>query len=114
MDRSLEGIRKVLLDLPNKDEDLADLVEINKDDFKPYFGEDGWRKFIVNNMLEDYVDKNYLPIIKSKGYTYWRIIYTNRKRYFKECNRYIDDSTDIIMSRGRRMIEMLKQNLQNH
>ncbi|MBQ0072889.1 MAG: helix-turn-helix transcriptional regulator [Prevotella sp.] len=111
MDRSLEGIRKVLLDLPNKDEDLADLVELNKDDFKPYFGEEGWRKFIINNMLEDYVDENYLPVIKTKGYTYWRIIYTNKERFFKECNRYIDDSTNIIMSRGKRMIEILKQKI---
>lgn len=109
MDRSLEGLRKVLLNLPNKDEDLADLVELNKDDFNPYFGEEGWHKFIINNMLEDYVDEHFLPVIKSKGYTYWRIIYTNRERYFKECNRYIDDSTNIIMSRGKRIIEKLKQ-----
>lgn len=111
MDRSLEGIRRVLLELPNKDEDLSDLIELNGEDFKPYYGEEGWHEFIVKNMLEDYVDENFIPVIKSKGYTYWRIIYTSRERYFKECHRYIDDSTDIIMSRGRRMIERLKQNL---
>ena len=107
-DRFLNALHKVLLNKPDADEDLQELVELNQDDFLPFYGEDGWEKFIDGNMLEYYVDDSYTPIISSKGYVYWRSGYTNRERFFEECNRYMDFATGFIHSRAIRMIDMLK------
>ncbi len=107
-DRFLSALHKVLLNMPNADEDLQELVKLNQDDFLPFYGEEGWRHFIDGNMLEYYVDESYIPVISSKGYVYWRGGYTNRNRFFEECNRYIEFATDVIRSRAKRMIDVLK------
>lgn len=108
-DRFLAALYKVLTRQPDRDLDLEELVTLNDEDFQPFYGEDGWRKFIDGNMLEYYVDDNYHPVISSKGYTYWRGGYTNRKRFISECHRYIDFSTEIIKDRARRMVEKIEE-----
>lgn len=110
-DRFLYALYKVLTYQDDADEDLEELVMLNRDDFNPFFGVDGWKRFIDGNMLEYYVDDNYLPVIKSKGYTWWRGGYTNKERFFQEANRYIDDSTTIIKSRGKRIVNYIKERL---
>ena len=60
----------VLTDDYRKDLDLEELVELNKEDFMPFYGKDGWAKFVDGNLLMDYVDSGYVPIVRSKGYTY--------------------------------------------
>jgi hypothetical protein len=87
---------------------LEELVELNKEDFVPFYGKEGWAKFVEGNLLMDYVDSDYVPVVRSKGYTYWRGGYTNRERFIAECHRYIDDSTEIIKNRARLMIDKLK------
>ena len=64
------------------------------------------------NLLIDYVASDYVPVVRSKGYTYWRGGYTNRDRFIAECHRYIDDSTEVINNRARYMIETLKNKLE--
>lgn len=110
-DRFLDALYKVLTDKPGLDGDLQDLVQLNNEDFAPFYGEDGWRRFIDGNLLNDYVDTDYIPIVKSIGYTWWRSGYINKKRYFDEANRYIDDSTSIIYNRGKRMLDILKEKI---
>lgn len=110
-DRFLAALYKVLTCQKEKDADLDELVVLNKEDFLPFYGEEGWRMFIESNMLEYYVDDDFKPQITSKGYTYWRGGYTNRDRFYEECNRYIDFSTKIIIDRARRMIDIIKQQL---
>lgn len=105
----LAALYKVLTQKPDRDYDLEELVKLNDEDFAPFYGEEGWRRFVDGNMLEYYVDDNYQPVISSKGYTYWRGGYTNRDRFFAECRRYIDFSTKIINDRSRRIIEKIKQ-----
>ena len=107
-DRFLAALYKVLTLKPDRDQDLEELVLLNKEDFDPYFGEEGWKRFIDMNMLEYYVDVEYKPVITSKGYTYWRGGYTNKERFFAECHRYIDFSTKIINERAKRMIDILE------
>lgn len=107
-DRFLAALYKVLLQMPNADEDLKELVEQNNEYFRPFYGEDGWKRFINGNLLEYYVDGDYVPVVSSKGYTWWRGGYTNKERFFKEANRYIDRSTEIIKNRGERIVEKLK------
>lgn len=41
-DRFLEALYKVLTGAPDRDLDLEELVELNKEDFKPFYGKDGW------------------------------------------------------------------------
>ena len=113
-DRFLAALYKILTNKADKDEDLLELVTLNNEDFAPFYGEEGWKRFIDGNMLNDYVDMNYLPLVKSKGYTWWQGGYVNKDRYFAEAVRYIDDSTMIIERRGQRMIEVLKQILSVH
>ncbi len=112
-DRFLAALYKVLTRQPDRDLDLEELVTLNDEDFQPFYGEDGWRRFIDGNMLEYYVDDYYKPIITSKGYTYWRGGYTNRDRFIAECHRYIDFSTVVIKDRARRMVEKIEMNCKN-
>ena len=108
-DRFLDALYGVLLNLPTKDLDLCDLIELNDADFAPFYGEEGWRRFIQGNMLEYYVDDDFKPVITSKAYTYWRNNeYIKRERFFAECHRYIDFSTSIIRDRAERMLEVIK------
>ena len=110
-DRFLSALYKVLMQTPDADKDLQELVLLNDDDFRPFYGEKGWRRFIEGNLLEYYVDDNFVPVIKSKGYTWWRGGYVNNERFFNEAHRYIADSTRIIEDRGKRMVEILKTKL---
>ena len=109
-DRFLSALYKVLNRLPERDLDLEELVQLNHEDFEPFYGEEGWRKFIDGNMLEYYVDDNYYPVISSKGYTFWRGGYTNRNRFFAECHRFINFCSEIIKDRASRMIEKIEMN----
>lgn len=110
-DRFLAALYKVLMNQKECDPDLEELVRLNDEDFAPFYGEEGWRRFIDGNMLEYYVEKNYHPLVFSKGYTYWRGGYTNRERFLAECNRYIDFSTDVIKDRASRMIDIINLNI---
>ena len=110
-DRFLEALYLVLTGDLQRDLDLEELVELNKEDFMPFYGKDGWVKFVEGNFLMDYVNRDYVPIVRSKGYTYWRGGYTNRDRFIAECYRYIDESTKIINHRAKLMIEKLKVKL---
>ena len=106
-DRFLDALYKVLMCAPDRDLDLEELVELNKEDFMPFYGKEGWTEFINGNILTDYVDADYVPVIRSKGYTYWRGGYTNQNRFIEECHRYIDDSTSIINNRAGIIIERI-------
>lgn len=106
-DRFLAALYKVLTRKPDRDPDLEELVTLNSEDFEPYYGEEGWRRFINLNMLEYYVNIVYEPVVSSLGYTYWRGGYTNKERFFAECHRYIDFSTSIINDRAKRMIDII-------
>lgn len=110
-DRFLAALYQVLMQNPKCDPDLQELVELNREDFAPFYGEEGWVKFISGNYLDYYVDSNWIPVVTSKGFTYWRGAYTKKERFFAECHRYIDFSTELIKERARRMIEKIKEEL---
>ena len=110
-DRFVDALYKVLTGDPDRDLDLEELVELNKEDFKPFYGKDGWIRFVEGNILKDYVDTNFVPIIRSKGYTYWRGGYTNHDRFIAECHRYIDESIRIISNRAMIIIERIRHHL---
>lgn len=72
----------------NLDEDLQELVQLNEEYFVQFNGEEGRRRFIDGNFLNDYVDADYLLIIKSKGYTWRRSGYVSKQWYFAEAKRF--------------------------
>lgn len=111
MDRFLIQMYKILTMTPDADENLMELVQANKDQFEMYYGEEGWKNYIRNNMLEYYCDEHFIPTLSSKGYTFWRNCYTSRDNYLKECERYLDFVTPIINERATRMIGIIKQQL---
>ena len=110
-DRFLEALYLVLTGDSKRDLDLEELVDLNKKDFVPFYGKEGWAKFVEGNLLMDYVDSDSVPVVRSKGYTYWRGGYTNRDRFIAECHRYIDDSTAIINKRAIAIINKIRQHL---
>lgn len=109
MDRFLIQMHKVLTFQTDADENLKELIRANNDQFERYYGEEGWKNFIRNNMLEYYCDEHFIPTLSSKGYTFWRNCYTTRDNYLKECERY--HVIPIINKRATRMISMIKQQL---
>lgn len=112
-DRFLIQLHKVLIGQSDIDLDLQDLIEANKDCFEPFYGETGWKNFIDGNLLGYYVYENYLPVLTSKGFTYWQGSYNNQKHFLAEANRYIDFSTAIIKDRAAKIIKILSQKIQN-
>lgn len=111
MDRFLFQMYKVLTYQSDADGNLAELIEANSDQFCHYYGEDGWKNFIRNNMLEYYCDSDFHPVLRSKGYTFWRNCYTTRERYLLECERYLSQVVPIIEDRAKRIVEIIKQSL---
>lgn len=107
-DRFLVELHKNLTRQENADLDLQELIDANETDFDGYYGQEGWKHFIDNNLLSYYVIDDYVPILTSKGYVYWRGGYTNRNRFLKEADRYIDFATKVIKNRADRIIEILK------
>lgn len=45
-DRFLEALYLVLTCDSQRDPDLEELVELNKEDFRPFYGKEGWVKFV--------------------------------------------------------------------
>lgn len=107
-DRFLMGLYLALIDGEPKDEGLVAHIKANGDFFKPYYGQEGWRRFIDLHFLHDYVDEDYNPIISSKGYFYWRTWYMTDEQYFEEVKRYCAFATKVIENRAKRMIDVLK------
>ncbi len=87
-DRFLAALYKVLTGKSNLDEDLQELVQLNEEYFVQFNGEEGRRRFIDGNFLNDYVDADNLLIIKSKGYTWRRSCYVSKQWYFAEAKRF--------------------------
>lgn len=108
-DRFLQGLYRVLTDGVPKDEGLLIHIQKNGDFFKPYFGYDGWRKFVDSHFLNDYVDEHYAPVVLSKGYCYWRSWRMTDEQYFEEVKRYCEFSTNVIGHRASKMIERLSK-----
>lgn len=107
-DRFLAALRKVLMNESNVDERLRELVEVNPEFFKPYYGDQGWRAFIDKNLLNDYVNEDYVPIISSRGYCYWLTWHMSDEEYFDEAKRYIAFATEVIRHRSMQMIKIIK------
>jgi len=110
-DRFLLGLYLALTDGEPKDEGLMLHLKANDIFFKSYYGQEGWKRFIDLHFLNDYVDDNYIPIITSKGYYYWRSWDMTDAQYLEEAQRYCHFATKVIHNRAAKMIDVLNQKL---
>ena len=111
LDRFLSALRPILLGVrEDVDAGLCTLVEANMDRLSPYCSEDGFAKFMKGLMLEDYLDSDGVPMIKSKGFYFWRKN-NNREEYLAEAERYIDFATGVIAHRAQRIINIIRRKI---
>ena len=111
LDRFLGALQPILIGNNEEvDKGLSELVSANIDALKPYCSEKGFTKLMKGLMLEDYLDKNGLPVINSKGFYFWRKSNV-RDEYLAEAERYIDFATGVIDRRAKRIIKTLKDKL---
>ena len=92
------------------DVSLPKLVEANSFFWNKYRGKDGWERFISEFLLEDYCDEFFRPKKLYAGLWYWKRN-VSRADYIKACHEYIDTASELIRSRGKRMMEMVARTL---
>lgn len=110
-DRFLLALYQVLTGETQQDAKLAELAERNSEFFSPYFGDEGWRKFIDTHFLNEYVNDDYVPVIRSKGYFYWKTWYMTDEQYLEETVHYTQFATKVILGRANKIIETLKSKI---
>ena len=84
---------------------LPDLVAKNSFFWDAYRGDSGWERFIREFMLEDYCDADLRPKKLYTGLWYWKRG-LSRDEYKKACYEYIEKATTMIVSRGKRMMDV--------
>lgn len=108
----LENMRPCLLNgtMSSRDDNvsLPKLVEANSFFWNKYRGEDGWEKFISEFLLEDYCDEFFRPKRLYAGLWYWKRN-VSRSDYIKACHEYIDTASELIRSRGERIMERVSR-----
>jgi len=110
-DRFLQALYLQLVKDEPQDKGLETLLEANQDFFEPFFGLEGWKRYIDLHFLSGYVDEDYVPVIKSKGYYFWQKREMSNEQYCEEAERYILFSSDIISHRAAKMLEIIKAKL---
>ena len=110
----LENLRPCLLhDSTSPEEDdvsLPKLVAANSFFWDKYRGKDGWERFISEFLLEDYCDEFFRPKRLYSGLWYWKRN-VSRSDYIKACHEYIDTASELILSRGKRMMKRVSRTL---
>lgn len=110
-DRFLVVLHSHLVRSDNVDDDLQRLLVANQDYLTRCYGEEGWKNFIDSNILQDYVDDDYVPRQTSAGYYFWKKGIQDED-YHTESLRYIEFAEKVISNRTERIIERLKIRLQ--
>lgn len=107
-DRFLLALYIALTDGEPKDKGLMDILDANKSFFLPYYGPEGWKKFVDAHFLNIYVDENYMPVISSKGYYFWRNYDMTDEQYLQEAKRYCSFATHVIHNRANHMMDIVR------
>lgn len=90
----------------NPHEVFLQLMELNKEDFDLYHGEDGFRALMSKLLLDACVDD------EGKSKRLFDVIYywdskLIREAYLEHVNRYLDFCESFIEKRGKRIVEIL-------
>ena len=97
---------------PRSDVHIQGLLYKNRKVMTEYKGYDGFKRFVDNMMLTDYVDKNYRPKHIFTGvWSYMKGL--DQQTYFKAVDEYIDFCNGFIPKRADKIIMKLKRLLDN-
>ncbi len=113
-DSFLKGLEDTLLERPEQDAGLTNLVRnCNADAFREYFQPDGFARLVHALFLEDYVDsdghaKRSLGIVDGQAIHHWMDPRLPAEKYFAEAERYVTTATAIIRRRAAKVMEALE------
>ncbi len=106
-DRFLQELYKVLTGQEGQDETLRELVNVNGFCFRKLQGENGFRDFVRNLMLEDYCDSSCLPKTVFAMNYHWKNE-QDPEQYFRDAGLYLEQTEKIILRRAERMVRRLE------
>ena len=111
MDKFLKNIYAVLTQQKRVDKTLQKAIE-NSPEMKPYYGEEGFQKFVKDMMLDDYVDYYGKPI------DIFDFVWSSQKdldrvTYFKAVDKYCSFCEKAFEKRADKIIEKLEKVLSN-
>ena len=112
MDQYLYAIYCAMTGQPRSDVHIQGLLYKNRKVMTEYKGYDGFKRFVDNMMLTDFVDKNYRPKHILIGvWSYMKGL--DQQTYFKAVDEYIDFCNGFIPKRADKIIMKLKRLLDN-
>lgn len=105
MDKFLKNIYAVLTQQKRVDKTLQKAIE-NSPQMKPYYGEEGFKKFISDMMLEDYVDYYGKPM-DIFDFVWSSQSGLDREKYFNAVDQYCSFCEKAFVKRAEKIIEKL-------
>lgn len=111
IDKFLKSIYAVLTKQKSVDRVLKKTID-NSPQMSPYYGEEGFQKFINDMMLEDYVDKYYKPM------DIFEFVWSSQKdldryKYFKAVDEYCSFCEKAFVKRADKIVVKIEQVLNN-
>lgn len=109
MDKFLKNIYAVLTEQKRVDKTLQKAIE-NAPQMKPYYGVEGFQKFVHDMMLEDYVDYYGKPM-DIFDFVWSSMRGLDRDKYFKAVDQYCSFCEKTFVKRADKIIEKLEEAL---
>lgn len=106
MDKFLKNIYAVLTEQKRVDKTLQKAIE-NSPQMKPYYGEEGFQKFIHDMMLEDYVDYYGKPM-DIFDFVWSSMRGLDRDKYFKAVDQYCSFCEKAFAKRAEKVVKKLE------
>ncbi len=107
MDRFLQAMYAVTMDEKRPDMHLKGIFYKNRKVMTAYQGAEGWKHFVNNMMLQDYVDEDYKPKeIFDYVWSYMKDL--DRESYFQSVDKFCTFCEEAIPKRADQMISKLK------
>lgn len=113
VDQMLKAMYVCMIDGKRQNRQIKGALYTNRKLMVDYQGEEGFKKFIQNMMLEDYVDENGLP--KDVFMGVWSMMKElDGETYFKAVDEYCSFMESFVPRRGERIVQKLKQIMSNN
>jgi len=113
VDRLLKAMYACMTEQGRVDKELKGILYTNRKLMVDYQGEDGFHKFIENMMLDDYVDETGKP--KEVFAWVWSMMKDlDKETYFNAVDEYCSFMESFVIKRGKKIVERLKNILNNH
>ena len=108
MDGFLKGMYQVFAQQKNRDKELEYIFNKNRKYMTGYQGEEGFRLFVHNMVLDDYMDANGMPadIFANVWGTMKNL---DRETYFNAVDRFCSFCETAIPKRGKLIVDKLKE-----